>query len=108
VSVVCSVTAERALASSTRFLPAAQAAISAEMESRLIARGLPRLEVWINAMASSVNRGSARPASWRWRRDVAGGFLAGHAGHVAAYGDALFERGQGAEFHFGGQGGLSE
>jgi hypothetical protein len=29
----------------------------------LTLRGLPRLEVWINAMASSVNRGSLRPAS---------------------------------------------
>ena len=29
--------------------------------------------------------------------DVSGGFLAGHAGHGAAHGDALFERGQGAQ-----------
>ena len=40
--------------------------------------------------------------------DVAGGFLAGHAGHVAAHGDALFERGQGAELHLRGEGGLAE
>ena len=40
--------------------------------------------------------------------DVVGGFLAGHAGHVAAHGDALFERGQGAELHLGGQGGLAQ
>jgi hypothetical protein len=40
--------------------------------------------------------------------DVAGGFLGCHAGHGTAYGDALFERGQDAQSHFGGEGGLTE
>ncbi len=40
--------------------------------------------------------------------DVSGGFLAGHAGHGAAHGDSLFECGQGAERHLGGEGGLAE
>ena len=40
--------------------------------------------------------------------EVSGGFLAGHAGHGAAHGDALFECGQGAQGHFGGERGLAE
>jgi hypothetical protein len=47
-------------------LPAVQAAMSAEIASRLTLRGLPRLAWWMSAMASSVNRGSARPASLTW------------------------------------------
>ena len=43
-----------------------QAAMSAEIASRFTLRGLPRLAWWISAMASSVNRGSARPASLTW------------------------------------------
>jgi hypothetical protein len=48
-----SATADRALASSTRLLLAAQAAMSAEMARWLIPRGLPRPESWMRAIASS-------------------------------------------------------
>jgi hypothetical protein len=65
-SLLVSVTADRALASSTRFLPPAQAAMSAARASRLTARGLPRPDSWMSAVASSVNSGSDRPTSLRW------------------------------------------
>lgn len=63
---VCSVMADRALVSSMRCLLVAQVAMSADMASRLVVRGLPRLVVWMRVMASSVNRGSVRPAILRW------------------------------------------
>ena len=40
--------------------------------------------------------------------EVSGGFLAGHAGHGAAHGDALLERGQNPQLHLGGERGLAE
>jgi hypothetical protein len=91
-------------------LLAVQAAMRAEMASRLTLRGLPRLLWWINAMASSVNRGSGSGAAGELEvaANVSGGFLVGHAGHVAAHGDPLLERSQGSEPHLGGQGGLAK
>jgi len=40
--------------------------------------------------------------------EVAGGFLAGHAGHGAAHGDALFERGQRTQSHLRRERGLAQ
>ena len=65
-SVVTSVTAARALCSSTRFLRPAMAATRAWVARLLTARGRPRAASWMSAAASSLNRGSARPASLRW------------------------------------------
>src|SRR5262249_13655561 len=63
---VCSGMADRALVSSMRCLLVAQVAMSADMASRLVVRGLPRLVLWMRVMASSVKRGSVRPAILRW------------------------------------------
>jgi integrase len=65
-SVVTSVTAARALCSSTMFLRPAMAATRAWVARLLTARGRPRAASWIKVVASLLNRGSARPASLRW------------------------------------------
>jgi len=64
-SVVTSVTAARALCSSTMDLRPAQAAIRAWVARLLTARGRPRAASWIRVAASSLNSGSDRPASLR-------------------------------------------
>src|SRR6266700_4217580 len=65
-SVVISVTAARALCSSTMFLRLAQAATRAWVAMLLTARGRPRAASWMRVTASSLNSGSERPASLRW------------------------------------------
>ena len=57
---VVSVMADRALASSTRVLSWARAAMRAAMARLLTLRGLPRLLVWMRVIASSVKIGSVR------------------------------------------------
>jgi hypothetical protein len=64
-SVVISVTAARALVSSTMDLRPAQAATRAWVAMLLTARGSPRAASWMRAAASSLNSGSDRPASLR-------------------------------------------
>src|SRR5882672_2471332 len=61
-----SLTAVRADCSSTMFFRPAMAATSAWVAMLLTALGRPRAASWTRAMASSLNRVSARPASWRW------------------------------------------
>ena len=78
------------------------------MARLLTARGRPRLVAWIKAVASSLNSGPDRPASCEVVGDVAGGLLAGHAGHGVADGDALVEGGEDAEFDPPPQGGLAD
>ena len=65
-SVVISVMAARALCWSTMDLRAAIAATRAWVARLLTARGRPRAASWISVTASSLNRGSERPASLRW------------------------------------------
>src|SRR6266545_3713517 len=65
-SVVTSVTAARALDSSTMALFAANAATRAWMARLFTARGRPRETWWMSATASSLNKVSARPASLGW------------------------------------------
>ena len=81
VSWLVSVTADRALASSTRFLPAAQAAMSAARARRLTARGLPRPDWWMSAVASSVKAGRiGRPAASGGGRCIRPRCRTGHPG----------------------------
>src|SRR5215468_9313717 len=61
-SVVTSVTAVRAVLSSTMALPVVYAASRAWTARLLTVRGWPRLVVWMRAVASSENRVSDRPA----------------------------------------------
>ena len=85
-SVVISVTAARALCSSTMFLRPAQAATRAWVARLLTARGRPRAASWMSATASSLNRGSERPASLRWwvmYPAVCSGVMAGMAYRMA-------------------------
>src|ERR1700677_518082 len=60
--------AVRAEDSSAMVLPAVQAASSAVVARRLMARGMPRAQEWMTRTASSENRVSLRPAWVRWAR----------------------------------------
>src|SRR5215211_6929836 len=65
-SAVTSATAARADGSSTMAFLLAKAATRAWTARLFTARGSPRDTWWINAVASSLNRVSDRPASFRW------------------------------------------
>src|SRR5215471_12606430 len=65
-SLVSSVTAFLAQASSTRALPSVAAAMRAATAALLRARGSPEAARWSRETASSANSGSVRPASARW------------------------------------------
>ena len=106
-SVVISVTAARALCSSTMFLRAAQAATRAWVARLLTARGRPRAASWISATASSLNSGSERPRS-EVVGDVPAGLVGCQGGHGVAQGDPLVQGGQHAEAEHPAQGGLAE
>lgn len=101
-------TAARAADSSTMVLSAMKVASRAWMARLLMARGSPRLAVWISAAGSSVNSGSVRPARARWVREVVEGLLAGHAVHVVADRDALIQRRQDTELDLAAQGRLPD
>src|SRR2546427_9516159 len=60
--------AVRADDSSAMVFPAVQAASSAVVARRLMARGMPRAQEWMTRTASSENRVSLRPAWARWAR----------------------------------------
>src|SRR5882672_2408146 len=60
--------AVRADDSSAMVLPAVQAASSAVVARRLMARGMPRAQEWMTRTASSEKRVSLRPAWARWAR----------------------------------------
>ena len=107
-SVVTSVTAARALCSSTMFLRPAMAATRAWVARLLTARGRPRAASWIRVTASSLNRGSDAAGELEVVGDVAGGLLGGHGGHGVAEADALVEGGQDAEAEHAAQGGLAD
>src|ERR1700683_3831671 len=65
---------------SAMVLPAVQAASSAVVARRLMARGMPRAQEWMTRTASSENRVSLRPAWVRWARRYPSASGAGIAG----------------------------
>ena len=77
------------------------------MARLLAALGNPRLVAWISGGVFAEQRvGSA--GELEMVADVAGGLLAGHAGHGVADGDPLVEGGEDAELDPAAQGGLAD
>ena len=107
-SVVTSVTAARALCSSTMFLRPAMAATRAWVARLLTARGRPRAASWIERDGVVAEQRVGAAGELEVVGDVSGGLLGGHGGHGVADGDPLVQGGQDAEAEHPAQGGLAD